>query len=670
MCGIAGLWTQREKDLEHVVLRMADQLRHRGPDDGGVWLDREAGLALGHRRLSILDLSPEGRQPMVSRTGRYVIVFNGEIYNFLDLRRDLELDAYRRAEFRGHSDTEVMLAAFDAWGPEAAVRRFVGMFAFALWDRTDRRLYLARDHLGIKPLYYGWADANTLVFGSELRALRGCPWLRPEIDRGSLALFLRHNCVPAPHSIYKGIRKLQPGCLLVTDSRSETSAQIKPFWSAKQAAEQGVAAPFAGSEAVAIERLDELLRNAVKSQMVADVPLGAFLSGGVDSSTVVALMQAQSTRPVRTFTIGFEDPTYNEATDAKRVAEHLGTDHMELYVSAGDAMAVIPKLPTMYDEPFADSSQIPTFLVSELARREVTVSLSGDGGDELFAGYNRHAWLKYVWGRVGWVPPFMRRAAARGIERISAEAWNRSYNRIDPWLPRRLRQRMPGYKLHRLAEMLGERSPEAAYRSLVSHWKEPSAVVLGATEPETALTNGWADCDVRDITEKMMCLDTLTYLPDDILTKVDRATMAVSLEARVPLLDHRVVEFAWKLPLSMKLRDGQSKWALRQVLYRYVPREIIERPKSGFGIPVDAWLRGPLRDWAEDLLDERRIRQEGLLDPKPIREKWAEHLEGRRSWQYHLWDVLMFQAWLVAHHGDAGAGNESARDSALSVSAA
>ena len=669
MCGIAGLWTQREADLEHVVLRMADRLRHRGPDDGGVWLDRSAGLALGHRRLSILDLSPDGRQPMTSASGRYVIVFNGEIYNFLDLRRELELNG-SHATFRGHSDTEVMLAAFDAWGAEAALRRFVGMFAFALWDRTDRRLYLARDHLGIKPLYYGWAGADTLVFGSELRAIRQCPWLRPEIDRGSLALFLRHNCVPAPHAIYKGVYKLLPGHVLVTDSPSQSHAHVKPFWSAREAAERGVNDPFRGADGDAIDHLDRLLRDAVKSQMVSDVPLGAFLSGGVDSSTVVALMQAQSDRPVRTFTIGFEDPAYNEADDAKRVAQHLRTEHTELYVSAADAMAVIPMLPTMYDEPFADSSQIPTFLVSQLARRDVTVALSGDGGDELFAGYNRHAWLNYVWGRVGWVPPFLRRAAARGIGSVSAEAWNRSYDCIDTWLPRRLRQRMPGYKLHRLAEILGERSPEAAYRSLVSHWKDPASVVIGAAEPRTVLTHGWDQCGIRDVTEKMMCLDTLTYLPDDILTKVDRASMAVSLEARVPLLDHRVVEFAWQLPLSMKLRDGQGKWALRQVLYRYVPRDIIERPKSGFGIPVDAWLRGPLRDWAEDLLDEGRLRREGLLDPKPVRQKWAEHLEGRRSWQYHLWDVLMFQAWLAAQTGEAGVGEGPARHVVLSDTAA
>lgn len=654
MCGITGLWTEPSATLEEVVGWMSDRLRHRGPDDGGVWADRAAGLGLGHRRLSILDLSPEGHQPMASRGGRYVTVFNGEVYNFRELRRELELNPSGPARFRGHSDTEVMLAAFEAWGVEAAVRRLVGMFAFAAWDRTDRRLYLARDHVGIKPLYYGWADHQTFVFGSELRSLLACPAFQPEIDRGALALFLRHSCVPAPYSIYRGIRKLPAGCLLATGSPAERDARVTPFWSAREAAERGAADPFRGTDAEAVDELDRLLRGAVLSQMAADVPLGAFLSGGVDSSAVVALMQAQSTRPVKTFTIGFEDPAYDEAPHARQVARHLGTDHAELRVSPADALAVVPRLPAIYDEPFADSSQIPTYLVSELARRRVTVSLSGDGGDELFAGYNRHAWVGRVWRKAGWVPPLLRRSAARAVQGIPTQTWNKAYRHLEPWLPRRLRQRMPGYKMHKLADMLSERGPEAGYRNLVSHWKDPAAVVLGAAEPPTLLGDGWAECGVPDYAQKMMYLDLATYLPDDILTKVDRASMAVSLEARVPLLDHRVVEFAWRLPLSMKLRDGRGKWVLREVLSRYVPRDAIERPKAGFGIPLDSWLRGPLRGWAEELLDERHLRREGVFDPRPIREKWSEHLLGRGNWQYHLWDVLMFQAWHGAQGGADG----------------
>lgn len=647
MCGITGFWDfSGQISAKHnldIIEQVLKTLVHRGPNDSGIWLEPQAGLALGHRRLAILDLSPEGHQPMVSADDRYVITFNGEIYNFLDLRQQLKQLGY---PFRGHSDTEVMLAAFSEWGLQVAVDRFVGMFAFALWDRQERTLHLGRDRIGEKPLYYGWMG-NTFLFGSELKALKAHPEWRGEIDRNALALFMRHNYIPAPYSIYQGIYKLPPGTTLTLETANPklTPTPI-PYWSAQSVAESGIAHPFSGTDTDAIECLDRLLRDAIRQQMVADVPLGAFLSGGVDSSTVVALMQAQSRQPVKTFTIGFHEDSYNEAKDAKAVAQHLGTDHTELYVTPEEAIATIPKLPALYDEPFADSSQIPTFLVAQLARQYVTVSLSGDGGDELFGGYNRYFWGRRIWQQIGWMPHSLRNTAAHLLTARSPQAWNHTFTRLAPFLPKALKQRLPGDKLHKLAEVLGVESPEAMYLMLVSLWKNPASLVIGASEPMTALTNPQLRANLPDFSQQMMYLDTITYLPGDILTKVDRATMGVSLEARVPFLDHRVVELAWQIPLAMKIRNGQGKWLLRQVLYKYVPPNLIERPKMGFGVPIDSWLRGSLRDWAEDLLSETRLRREGFFDPQPIRQKWAEHLSGDRNWQYYLWNVLMFQAWL------------------------
>jgi asparagine synthase (glutamine-hydrolysing) len=643
VCGIAGFWdagSPGPEGHEAVAGRMADAIASRGPDDRGTWADPAAGIALGHRRLSILDLSPCGHQPMEGPGGRWWVAFNGEIFNFGALRRELE----GRYSFRGHSDTEVLLAAVDAWGVQGAVGRFVGMFAFALWDRERRELHLVRDRLGIKPLFYG-RMGGALLWGSELKALKAHPKFRGSVDRGALALLLRHNCIPAPYSIWQGVRKLPPGTVL-TLRGPDDEAEPRAYWSAREVAERGMAAPFAGTEAEAADALEALLRDAVGLRMIADVPLGAFLSGGIDSSTVVALMQAQSARPVKTFSIGFQDGGYDEARHAAAVAAHLGTEHTELYVTPEDALAVIPRLPSMYDEPFADSSQIPTFLVSQLARRHVTVALSGDGGDELFAGYNRHLWGKRVGRAVRRVPRPLRALGAGALTALSPRGWDRLYRGVAPVLPPSLRQRVPGDKMHKLAAVLPADGPLDLYRRLASHWKEPASVVPGATEPPTLLTRP-GGAALRGLTAQMMYWDLTTYLPDDILTKVDRASMAVGLEARVPLLDHRVVEFAWTVPLHMKLRDGQGKWLLRQVLYRHVPQSLVERPKMGFGIPLDAWLRGPLRGWAEDLLDEGRLRREGFLDPVPVRRLWAEHLSGRGGWQYHLWDVLMFQAWLA-----------------------
>ncbi|MGE5892873.1 MAG: asparagine synthase (glutamine-hydrolyzing) [bacterium] len=660
MCGIAGFVDISKKipkeDLTTVARKMTDALVHRGPDDCGAWVDEKVGIALGHRRLSIIDLSPQGHQPMVSSSGRYVIVFNGEIYNFQELRK--ELDASRHSPttihhspsvgWRGHSDTEVMLAAFEQWGVENAVKRFTGMFAFALWDREERTLYLVRDRIGEKPLYYGIAG-KTLLFASELKALLRHPDFRPEIDRGSLALYLRYKCIPAPHSIYRGIRKLLPGTILTIRVGELLSGkelnEPEPYWSVRDIAMKGVSEPFDGTTQEAADHLEHLLRETIRRQMVADVPVGVFLSGGIDSSTVTALMQAESSRPVKSFTIGYREGVFSEAGYARAVARHLQTDHTELCVTPQDAVDAVPLMPSVYDEPFSDDSQIPTFLLSRLTRRHVTVSLSGDGGDELFAGYNRHFRGRRLWNVMRLTPAGLRARIGHLILSVPPHRWDQAMVPFQLFLPARYRERLPGERLHKLAGVIASRSQEEMYLGLQSHWTDPESIVKGIEGTVNAANNGDAHC-FRDFIHEMLLHDLMSYLPDDILVKVDRAGMAVSLETRMPYLDHRVVEFAWMIPLSMKIRNGRGKWILRQLLKRYVPEHLFERAKMGFGMPLSVWLRGPLREWAEGLLNERRLLEEGFFNPAPIRKKWEEHISCRFNRQYHLWDVLMFQSWL------------------------
>ena len=660
MCGFAGFLTNNTNALANadaIANAMALTIQHRGPDDCGVWFDDQAGIALAHRRLSIMDLSPAGHQPMVSKSNRYVIAFNGEIYNHLELRRELEMMTQPSSIlekdaaaiiWRGHSDTETLLAGFEAWGVEATLEKTVGMFALSLWDKEENILTLARDRIGEKPLYYGFQN-NTFLFGSELKALKAHPEFLSEIDRDVLCLYLRHCYIPAPYSIYKGIKKLLSGTYVqvrLGDDANSPSLIPKSYWSMEEVVTRGIENPFIGCDEHAINALDSQLKHSIGLQMIADVPLGAFLSGGVDSSAVVALMQSQSNRPVKTFSIGFDEAGYNEANYAKAVAKHLGTDHTELYVSSAEAMRVIPVLGNMYDEPFADSSQIPTFLVSQMAKQHVTVSLSGDGGDELFGGYNRYL-LADKWQKIERVPFALRQLTGYLIETLSPSAWDSIFQQLtkNKTFPSNM-----GEKLQKLAKRLEKvDGSQNLYYSLVSETDCPEKIVLGAKEPQTWLTQRGMRMPIQDPKQQMMFLDAMTYLPDDILVKVDRAAMSNSLETRVPFLDHRVVEFASRLPMNMKIRDGETKWLLRQVLYQYVPKELIERPKAGFGMPLAEWLRGPLKGWVESLIDEKKLAQEGYFNVHQIRNLWHEHLSAKRNHQTLLWNVLMYQVWLAEH---------------------
>ena len=616
MCGIAGFIGFGDfqiVDASNTAKQMGDAISQRGPDNQGLWMDDLAQVALVHQRLSILDLSPTGNQPMISTSGHLVTVFNGEIYNHLDLRSELEKDGIFGMGFngwRGRSDTETLIMAIEHWGLEKVLEKLVGMFAFALWDRKKKSLVLVRDRIGEKPLYYG-CQKGVFLFGSELKALKVHPMFEGRINRDAMTLQLRHNYIPAPYSIYEGIKKLPPGTFLelnINKNQFLINELPKPvkYWSLENLITKGQENPFKGSDADAINKLDSVLRKSVKQQMISDVPLGAFLSGGIDSSVIVALMQAQSPNPVNTFTIGFNQSDFNEAKYAKKVAKHLGNNHTELFVSPKHVIDIIERLPLLYDEPFSDSSQIPTFLLSEMTQQHVTVSLSGDAGDELFGGYSRYFIAQQLWGKIDLLPQKLRRWSGCGLRALKAEHWNQILERFHYFFPERWRRINLGDKIHKGANILNSNSLDELYLRLISNWDSPSSVVIGGHEPKTHLTGKVLPFPVLDGIERMMALDTVTYLPDDILVKVDRAAMGVSLETRIPFLDHRLLEFAWSLPLSMKIRNGKGKWILRKVLEKYIPNELIERPKMGFGLPIDSWLRGPLRDWGESLLDESR----------------------------------------------------------------
>ncbi|NEW91512.1 asparagine synthase (glutamine-hydrolyzing) [Rhodopseudomonas sp. BR0M22] len=641
MCGIAGATAARHAPVDRTVLkRMTDALAHRGPDGEGLWIADDGAVGLGHRRLSIIDLSSFGAQPMESASGRFVLSYNGEVYNYLSLRDELAGLGYR---FAGHSDTEVIVAGCQHWGLEKTLSRLAGMFALALWDKQERTLSLARDRIGIKPLYYTVKD-GALAFASELRPIVAWRGSLPEISLRGLSEFLRLGYVPSPLSIFEGVHKLPPATVLTFHDGQ--TAGPRPYWSVGETVARGFARQRQDETAV-LDELDARLREIVSQHMISDVPLGAFLSGGIDSSTVTALMQAGSSQPVKTFSIGFEDPAYNEAKHAAEVAAHLKTDHTELYVSEQDALAVIPSLPDIYDEPFADISQIPTYLVAKLARERVTVSLSGDGGDELFGGYNRYTFVSNYWDKLNRIPRPLRSLAAAGINAASPATWDSAFRLFGPALPQRLRPALPGQKMQKIASVLAAPTLYDLQSRLISQWPHPEAVLAsGAGSVAEALLPPPVEVDGIPSAAQQMAWDTSTYLVDDILTKVDRATMRVGLEARVPLLDHRLVEFAWEIPLSMKFRDGSGKYVLKRLLERYVPRQLFERPKMGFGIPVDSWLRGPLKSWASNYLSHSDHPVHDLFDRAAIDATWREHLGGRIDRGGQLWTVLMFDSWL------------------------
>ncbi len=639
MCGLAGILRRSAagaEDLSKTIAAMTDTLAHRGPDADGTWVDREAGVALGHRRLSIVDLSPAGAQPMRSADERWITIYNGELYNTEDVRAEIE-QAGHAVAWRGHSDTEVILEAVTLWGVPAAVQRFNGIFALVLWDRRERQLWLIRDRIGVKPLYWARLPNGTVLFGSELRALLRHPDCTAEIEPRAVAAFVRSACIPAPLTIYRGIHKLPPARILSVKAGGEPT--LRCYWNLHDIAVAGQRDLLDRSEPELADELERLLRDAVGRQMVSDVPLGAFLSGGIDSSTVVALMQAQSAQPVRTFSIGFRDRQFNEADHARRVAQHLGTQHTELVVEPETARAVIQRLPDIYDEPFADSSQIPTYLVSELARRHVTVALSGDGGDECFAGYTRYHWIGRLAKWTGMVPNPLLRGAGSALQSLSTQAWDVLLSPI----PQRLRPAFVGDKIHKGAAVLALGDADAMYDAVTAQWQRPESIVPGFAD--TPPDDRQLAADLPNTVSRLRYRDMMQYLPDDILTKVDRASMAVSLEVRVPLLDHRVIEHSWRLPQRALSRGLTGKRILRNVLARHVPTELWDRQKMGFGIPVGDWIRGPLAGWAQDLLSERALRGSGLLDVAFVRQRFDEHQTGRRNWQYGLWTILMFQAW-------------------------
>ena len=647
MCGISGFYSLSSFSSNDVIIKMNSAISHRGPDTNGFWSDKKSGIVLGHQRLSIIDLSDAGNQPMKSNSTRYILTYNGEVYNHLEIRKELE-ESSSKIKWRGNSDTETLLEAIDFWGIEITLKKIQGMFAFGLWDQKKRCLILVRDRIGEKPLYFGWqgeGNKKVFLFGSELKALKAHPEFCRKINRDAITLQLRHNYIPAPYSIYKDVYKLQPGHYLKlkeSDLTKNLLPDSKMYWSLTETVFLGNNNQLTISESHIQEDLEKYLQSSVRKQMISDVPLGAFLSGGIDSSTIVALMQSQSTNPIKTFTIGFNEDEYSEAKYAKKIAKHLGTDHTELYVSSKQAIEVIPKLPIIYDEPFSDSSQIPTFLISQLAKKDVTVALSGDGGDELFCGYNRYVMSEKFWNIFRLMPQSFRKIFSSGLQSISTENWTT----ISKLLPGLKKYSNFGDKIHKGANVLKAKTSHELYYMLCSHWQNPTEAVINSKEPGTLLTEFKPDFQGLNNHQQMMVLDFLTYLPDDILVKVDRAAMASSLETRIPFLDHNLIEYVWRISHSLKFKKGEGKWILKQILNKYVPKHLTDRPKMGFGIPIGAWLRGPLRDWAENLLDQKRLQQEGYFNSKLIRDKWTEHLSYKRDWQYDLWNVLMFQAWI------------------------
>ena len=638
MCGITGFITKNSSllhdELKAQAFAMGEAISTRGPDAADVWVNAEDGMALSHRRLSIIDLSSAGAQPMTSACGRYVICYNGEVYNSEELKKDL---APRSIQYRGYSDTELILESCAAFGIDKTVDKLVGMFAFALWDTQRKCLSLVRDRLGIKPLYWGTLG-NTFMFGSELKALRAHPDFQGNINHNAVASYLRHSYVPTPASIYNDVAKLQPGHILTL--KKGEAPKLKSFWSLSSVIKDAYENPFEGTESEAVEMLDTLLRDCVGKRMIADVPLGAFLSGGIDSSLIAALMQAQSDKPIRSFSIGFHNSSYNEAQHAAEVAKHLGTDHTELYVTPDDIRDIIPNLPDIYDEPFADSSQLPTWLVSKMTRKHVTVALSGDGGDEFFGGYTRYMMAQKFSKTIYAQPQLLRKLEARLITILPPSTWNA----LGKLIPKKRRPTLFGDKLYKLAGVL-EGNKEDFYQRLTSHWENPQDMINCGEEIGSNILSTSMQIRIPNFTDQMQYLDTLTYLPDDILTKVDRASMNVSLEVRVPLLDHRLAEFAWKLPQHMKIHNGQGKRVLRKVLDRYVPRELIERPKMGFAVPVGDWLRGPLKEWASEILSDDNLRKHDFVKPDFVQARWKEHLSGNRNWNDGLWNILMLHSW-------------------------
>jgi asparagine synthase (glutamine-hydrolysing) len=644
MCGIAGFLTRNRINFDPVLKEMSDAIYSRGPDSSGQWFDNNNGIGLAHRRLSILDLSKEGVQPMISDSRRFIMVFNGEIYNHLQLRIDLESN-FKNIKWRGTSDTETILKCIELLGIDSTFKLLEGMFSIGLWDKKNNDLILCRDRLGEKPLYYGW-QGNTFLFSSELKAIKKHPDFNKIIDLNSLSLFFKYNYIPTPYSIYKGISKLTPGTYISINLINKTEKSTK-YWDFKSVLKNK---PFDTNKISSLEitnQLETLLKKNIKDQMLSDVPLGAFLSGGVDSSMVVALMQSISDKPIKTFTIGFDNKNFNEATYAKEIADYLKTDHTELYISPKDALDVVPLLHEIYDEPFADSSQIPTFLVSKLAKEKVTVSLSGDGGDELFAGYNRYILANKIWPIINFIPLIIRKNIGKALRLISFQYWNNLFLYANKLLPKKYKLMNLGDKIHKFSYLLDSYNISNLYDKIVSFWSIEDNIVKNHNFKK--VENNFFDFECISDIEKMMALDTLTYLPDDILVKVDRAAMSVSLETRVPFLNHKLVEFASKIPLELKLKNNSSKWILKQVLFKYIPKKLIERPKMGFGVPIDSWLRGPLKNWTENLLSEKKLNEQGILNTNIIRKKWDEHLSGKRNWQYHLWGVLMFQAWYENH---------------------